>query len=68
MSIPKEWQVPKRTEEEMEKMHKEFNELLTAQFRYPEDEKCTCTNCSEKYICSCAYDGYNTNNDCLMEK
>jgi hypothetical protein len=68
MSIPKEWQVPKRTEVEMEEIHKQFNETLYSEFGYNGDEVCTCENCSEKYICSCAYDTYNIGNDCLMEK
>lgn len=28
----------------------------------------TCIRCSEKTICPYAYDGYNTNGDCLAEK
>jgi len=31
-------------------------------------EKCTCDGCCDKKICSCAYDFYNTQGDCLYGK
>lgn len=29
---------------------------------------CTCDGCSRRRICTLAYDGYNTNGDCLYDK
>jgi hypothetical protein len=31
-------------------------------------EDCTCLNCSDNETCNCAFDLYNTNNDCLWVK
>ena len=31
-------------------------------------EKFTCYNCKNKEVCPCAWDWYNLNGDCLMEK
>ena len=31
-------------------------------------EGCTCDECSRAPICHLAFDGYNTNGDCLYEK
>ena len=35
---------------------------------YDNFEEYTCTNCSDTSFCLFAYDGYNTNGDCLAEK
>jgi len=34
----------------------------------PPKESLTCYGCNKKDICKCAWDAYNTNGDCLMEK
>lgn len=51
-----------------------FNEIQEGQIRdslKPFDlklEDLTCFTCSHQFVCKCAYDSYNTNGDCLMEK
>lgn len=33
-----------------------------------QDEKCTCEECPNTETCVCAFDLYNTADDCLMDK
>lgn len=66
--FPKEW-ILNRTDEELAsdrkravKWNKEFYELDDTDLDF------TCDKCVDRNICSCAYDLYNLQGDCLMAK
>lgn len=47
---------------------KELLPLRQEFFEHNETCECTCDTCLDATRCSCAYDSYNTNGDCLLSK
>ena len=62
--VPKEWQ-NKRSKEELDKMKARWYIDIR---EFGGSDKCTCDECADKEICARAYDLYNSQDDCLLEK
>lgn len=60
LEIPQEW-FRKHSVVELIKIRTEY-------YNDPDNEECSCDHCIMATICSLAYDRYNTNGDCLLEK
>jgi hypothetical protein len=52
--------------------HRAMGEVLKRRDEFVKEfgdaNKCTCERCGAALICNLAYDSYNTNGDCLLDK
>lgn len=65
--VPKKWAVEPRTPAQISKLRAESKVHLDIIYGHIVDVF-TCDDCTAAQTCSLAFDGYNTNGDCLLSK
>lgn len=65
--VPLKWAVPTRSLAQLVEVRKASRHHLAVNYGHRVTEF-TCDMCTSAPTCSLAFDGYNTNGDCLLEK
>lgn len=66
--FPEEWKYNQTEEKLTQERAKSVHDYITWYEPDNIDLKFTCDNCTDRNICGCAYDCYNLDGDCLMNK